>query len=197
MFHVDHSSAIRLPVLSILRCEHRIPCSPGTLAISYLSPLLAIVVGIVHASLAPVIEIGGVKPNLVLVAVVLVTCLVGFLPGVTWAFVGGLTANLLVGDPLGSVPLAMLIAAALVAGGARAFGRMIWIYPVVAAFVASVVADLIGLAIARLVTDAAAGPLPVQIILAAALLNAAIVTLFLVPARALAVRFVPEEATAW
>ena len=40
----------------------------------------------------------------------------GFLPGITWAFVAGLTANLLVGEPLGSIPLAMLLVAALVAG---------------------------------------------------------------------------------
>jgi hypothetical protein len=32
-------------------------------------------VGIVHAAIAPVIVVGDVKPNLVLVAVVLVTCL--------------------------------------------------------------------------------------------------------------------------
>ena len=58
--------------------------------IPYLSPLLAILVGIVHAALAPVIVVGGVKPNLVLVAVVLVTLLVGLLPGMIWAFIGGL-----------------------------------------------------------------------------------------------------------
>ena len=62
-------------------------------SISYLSPLLAIIVGIVHASLAPVIVIGGAKPNIALVAVVLVTCLGGFMPGITWAFVTGFAMN--------------------------------------------------------------------------------------------------------
>ena len=38
----------------------------GAVIIPYLSPLLAILVGIVHAALAPVIVVGGVKPNLVL-----------------------------------------------------------------------------------------------------------------------------------
>ena len=49
-----------------------------------------------------------------------------------WAFTAGLTANLLVGDPLGSIPLAMLLVAILVAGGARLLGRVGWIYPIVA-----------------------------------------------------------------
>ena len=88
--------------------------SPGAPDIWYLHPLLAFLVGIVHAAIAPVIVLGGVKPNLVLIAVVLVTVLVGFLPGITWAFVAGLAANLLVGAPLGSVPLTMLIVVGLV-----------------------------------------------------------------------------------
>ena len=123
---------------------------------SYLSPLLAVVTGIVHAGLASVIVIGGVKPNLVLVAVVLVTCLAGFLPG-----------------------------------------GLVWIYPIVAAFIGSIIADLLAFLIARLVADAAPSPPPFEMILAAAALNAAIVGLLLLPARALASRYLPEDAPAW
>jgi rod shape-determining protein MreD len=169
----------------------------GASIISYLSPLLAIMVGIVHAALAPVIVVGGVKPNLVLVAVVLVTLLVGLLPGITWAFTAGLTANLLVGDPLGSIPLAMLLVAVMVAGGARLLGRVGWIYPIAATFLGSVVADLVVIGISKLVTDASATSIPFDVILAAATLNAAIAGLLLYPARLLAARFVAEEAPAW
>ncbi|HEX7173457.1 MAG TPA: hypothetical protein VF365_12725, partial [Candidatus Limnocylindria bacterium] len=94
---------------------------------SYIGPLLAVVVGIVHAAIAPVIVIGDVKPNLVLVAVVIVTCLGGFGAGIITAFVAGLTANLLVSDALGSIPLALLIVAALTAGGARILGQAVWV----------------------------------------------------------------------
>jgi rod shape-determining protein MreD len=165
---------------------------------SYLSPLLAVVVGIVHAGLAPVIVIAGVKPNIVLVAVVLVTCIAGFMPGITWAFVAGLTANLLVGEPLGSVPLVLLLVAVLIAGGNRVMGGLVWIYPVAAAFIGSIVADIGSLLISDLVSEGStsAAP-PFDIILVAALLNAAIVGLLLVPARALAVRYAPEDAPAW
>jgi len=165
--------------------------------ISYLSPLLAVIVGIVHAGLAPVIVVGGVKPNLVLVAVALVTCLTGFVPGITWAFVAGLTANLLVGDPLGSVPLVMLLVASIIAGGSRILGGLVWLYPIAAAFVGSIVADIGSLFISQLVTDAVAAPPPFEILLAAAVLNAAIVGLLLYPARAIARRYGQEEAPAW
>lgn len=164
---------------------------------SYLSPLLAVIVGIVHAGLAPIIVIGGVKPNLVLVGVVLVTCLFGFLPGITWAFAAGLTANLLVGEPLGSIPLVLLLVAALVAGGGRVLGGLIWIYPIAAAFVGSLVADIGSLLVSQLVADTAPAWPPFDIILAAAVLNAAIVGLLLFPARMLALRFVPDDAPAW
>ena len=204
MFHVDqdiHTAATGAAspawIAVYLTSPTPLSCVNGDRLISYLSPLLAVIVGIVHAGLAPVIVVGGVKPNLVLVAVVLVTCLAGFLPGITLAFVAGLTANLLVGEPLGSVPLIMLVIAAMVAGGSRVFGGLIWIYPVAAAFVGSIVADLGSLLISQLVTDAVTAAPPFDILLKAAALNAAIVALLLYPARALAQRYAPEEAPAW
>ncbi len=141
--------------------------------------------------------VAGVKPNLVLVSVVLVTCIAGFMPGVVWAFVAGLTANLLVGEPLGSVPLIMLTVAVLVSGGARAFGRLVWIYPVLAAFTGSVVADVGSLLISQMVTDAVPAAPPLDLLLRAAALNAVVVAILIYPARALVLRWAPEEAPAW
>jgi rod shape-determining protein MreD len=170
----------------------------GSGVISYLHPLLAFIIGVAHAALAPVIVIGGVKPNLVLVAVVLVTVLIGFLPGVVWAFVGGLTANLLVGEPLGAVPLAMLIVTVVVAGGARALGRMTWVYPILAVLAGSVVADLASLVLGQLVANAPLlVGLPWELIIGAAILNAVIAAIFLYPARAVAQRYALDEAPAW
>lgn len=141
--------------------------------------------------------IGGVKPNLVLVAVVLVTVIAGFLPGITWAFVAGLTANLLVGEPLGSVPLTMLVVAALVAGGARVAGRSNLVYPVAAAFGGSLVADALSLGIGRLVLDTTVASVPVDLLLAAATLNAAVTAVLVLPARAIARRNLLDESPAW
>jgi rod shape-determining protein MreD len=143
-----------------------------------------------------VIVIGGVKPNLALAAVVLVTTQLGFGAGVIWAFVTGLTVNLLVGEPLGTVPLGLLLVAALVAGGQRLLGAAVWVYPIAAAFAGSIVADLVSIGAAQLVSDAPTVALPGDLVLAAATLNAAIVGLLLFPARTLALRF-GDEAPGW
>lgn len=200
MFHVNHPIVRVLggaddPILT--RAEVPFRAVPGGAIISYVSPLLAVIVGILHAAIAPVIVIGGVKPNLVLVAVVMVTYLVGFLPGITWAFVAGLTANLLVGDPLGSIPLSMLLLAVVVAGGTRVMGRLVWVFPVLATFVGSLVADLVSLGLNQLVGDVVITRLPVDLLLAAATLNAAVAALVMLPARMVVGRYAPDEARAW
>ena len=150
-----------------------------------------------HAGLAPVIEIAGVRPNLVLVAVVLVTTQQGFFAGIVWAFVAGLTANLLVQDPLGSLPLSLLLVSAVVAGGDRLLGRMTWLFPILAAFAGSILADLVLLGVYRLVEEPLRIADPVTLILPAAVLNAAICGLLLYPARVASGRFGPEEKAAW
>lgn len=153
--------------------------------------------GIVHAGLAPEIVIADVRPNLMLVAVVLVTALIGFGPGIIWAFAGGLTANLLSHDPIGSVPLSLLLASAVVAGGDRLLGRMTWLYPILAAFVASLLADLVVIGVFRLMADALNVGVPFELMLPTAVLNAAIVGLLLYPSRLATRRLVLEEKPAW
>jgi len=198
MFHVNqHECPVRTDLARSYTSSRHSCLAREPHAISYLSPLLAIVVGILHAALAPVIVIGGVKPNLVVVAVVLVTVLVGFLPGIVWAFTAGVTANLLVGDPLGSVPLAMLLVAVVVAAGARPFGRIVWIYPIAATFVGSLVADLVVLGAGQLVSASQPPSFPLGIMVSAALLNAGLAALVLYPARVLAARYAVDEAAAW
>lgn len=164
---------------------------------TYSSILIAILVGVVHAGLAPVLLIGGVKPNLVLVAVVLVTTSFGFEAGITWAFVAGLTANLLIPEPLGSVPLALLAVTVIVAGGARVLGRLTWVYPVGATFVGSIVADLVSQGALSLVGGSLRSGLAVDLLVSAAVLNAATAGLLLLPTRILVHRFGPEERPAW
>jgi rod shape-determining protein MreD len=172
------------------------PLQPGGTEISYTSVLLAVVVGIAHAGLAPEIAIAGVRPNLMLVAVVLVTALLGFGPGILWAFVGGLTANLISTAPIGSTPLSLLLVSAAVAGGDRMLGRLTWLYPVLAAFVGSMLADLVIIGVYRLM-DALAVGVPLDLMLPAATLNAGIVGLLLYPARLAARRLVLDEKPAW
>ena len=166
-------------------------------SISYTSALLAVLIGIVHAGLAPVVVIAGVRPNLALAAVVLVTCVYGFEAGILWAFVAGVVANLMIPEPLGSIPLALLAVAAVTGGTQRLIGRLVWVAPVVAAFAASVTADLVALTVARLVGDPLTGGVPLDLILPAAALNAAIVGVLLYPARLIATRIGLLEPATW
>ena len=200
MFHVAHRPVEKSPAgFGAVYFSRPRPSAAtwGSALISYLGPLLAVILGIVHAAVAPVIVIGGVKPNLVLVAVVVVTVFGGFGAGVTCAFVAGLTANLLVTEPLGSIPLALLVVTTLVAGGSRMLGRPTIVYPPIAAFLGSIVADAIGLLLASLVGDAVLNRLPSDTVLAAATLNAIVTAIIVLPARAVAARWVADEASAW
>ncbi len=176
---------------------YTLPQPDGGTSISYTSVLLAVVVGIAHAGLAPEIEVAGVRPNLILVAVVLVTALLGFGPGIVWAFAGGLTANLISTAPIGSIPLSLLAVSALVAGGDRLFGRLTWLYPILAAFAGSMLADLVIVGVFRLLSDAVSVGVPVELMLPAAVLNAGIAGLLLYPARVMTRRMVLEEKPAW
>ena len=105
--------------------------------------------------------------------------------------------DLLIPEPLGSIPLAMLLVAALTSGGARLFGRLVWVYPVLAAFVGSVLADVVSLSLMRLVAAPLGDGLPLELILPAAALNAAICGVLLFPVRTLALRYWLDEKPAW
>ncbi len=153
--------------------------------------------GIVHAGLAPVLVVGGVKPDIVLVAVVLVTTSFGFSQGIVWAFVAGTVANLLIPEPLGSVPLALLAVTALVSAGSVVLGRLVWVYPIGAAFAGSVIADFVSLGALAAVGGSLAVGIPLELIVPAAVLNAALTGLLLVPTRILQLRYRPEENAAW
>ena len=165
--------------------------------ISYIGLLLAVLIGILHAAVAPVIAIGDVHPNLVLVAVVAVTVVKGFGPGVAWAFAAGLTTNLLTREPLGSIPLGLLLVVAATAGGARLFGRLSWAYPVAAVALGSIVVDAISLGVLLMVDPPLSGALPVQRIAGAALLNTVIAAIVILPARTLVERAGADEKPAW
>jgi len=154
-------------------------------SINRLSPILAIAVGVLHAGLGPILLVAGVRPNLALVASVLVATSAGFAPGVTWAFLAGLTANVLSGEPLGSVPLSLLAAVALASAAAPLLGRVPLVYPVIAAFAGSIVADAVMLLSHQLVRGGPWPGIPLEIVVTAAALNAGLAGLVLIPTRLL------------
>lgn len=117
--------------------------------------MLAALTGIVYAGLSP-IPAGGVSPNLV-VAGVVVAGVFGGLPAATiWAFVGGITANLVLSAPLGALPLALLLVAGLTLGEGRLLQPrpMLWI-----GVAAATGAPIYAMVVAQLVDPAALGSL--------------------------------------
>jgi rod shape-determining protein MreD len=136
--------------------------------------------------------IAGVRPNLVLVAVVVVTAVFGFGQGMLWAFVAGTTANLLGFEPLGLVPLGLLAAAGLVAAADRALGRLTWLLPLAAA-AASLVYDLISLGVLAVLGNGVRDPNPLTVMLPAAAVNAALAAVLFVPVFLVARRAADEQ----
>ncbi len=124
---------------------HKAPHDLENRPINVISALLAFVTGLIHASIAPLLAMGDVRPNLILAAVVTTTALFGLGTGAVWAFVGGLTANLLTTDPLGTIPLGLLLVAGLVALAGQGTGRGGPLLALFGGLVGSLILDLLGL----------------------------------------------------
>ena len=198
MEHASGRSRSRLPSIYSGAPPARLPaaCQVGRgTQITYTTLLLAFLTGIVHAALAPLIVIGDVHPSFVLAAIVLVAARRGFGQSVAWAFVAGLTANLLTREPLGSIPLEMLLVAGGMSFGRRLFSRLWLAYPVVAAILGSFLVDAVGLALMFMSDAPVAGPMPIGRMLAAGLLNGSLVAILIVPAHAWDMR--TGEKPAW
>jgi rod shape-determining protein MreD len=92
-----------------------------------------------QATAAARIKIYGVKPDLVLLLIVIGTLVYGSRSGLVWAFFGGLGLDIFSGGPMGSSSLA-LMAAVLVAGfGHRTLSRFNVFVPLVAMAAATLV----------------------------------------------------------
>lgn len=99
----------------------------------YLIPLLLFVAALLQSTLLVRMEVANVKPDLVLILVIIGTLIYGAKNGVVWAFVGGLALDLLSSGPFGISSLA-LMAAAIVAGpGHRTLSRFNAFVPLTAA----------------------------------------------------------------
>ena len=110
----------------------------------------ATVAALLEASLVPYIAMGDAAPHPVLVGGVVWTIAAGIDRGVTWAFVGGLVLDSVLGRPLGGSSFALLLAVGGAALIARPFPRLRLVAPVVAVPFLSIVYSmvLVGLTIA-------------------------------------------------
>lgn len=78
------------------------------------------------------LAVAGVKPDVVLLLIIVGTLLYGGRIGVFWAFLGGLFLDIFSGGPLGSSSLALMAAATIAAFGHNTFSRFNPLVPLAA-----------------------------------------------------------------
>jgi rod shape-determining protein MreD len=103
----------------------------------------ATVAALLEASLVQYLSVGDAAPHPVLLGGVIWTVAAGIDRGITWAFVGGIVLDSLLGRPLGGSAFALLIAVGGAALVAHPFPRLRLVAPVVAVPVLSVVYSVI------------------------------------------------------
>lgn len=102
-------------------------------ALFYLMIPLLLLLAVLQSTTASRWQLGGVKPDLVLLMVIAGTLLYGGRSGILWAFVGGAVIDLFSGGPLGASSLAMMAAVLLVSIGHRPLSRYNPLVPLAAA----------------------------------------------------------------
>jgi rod shape-determining protein MreD len=98
----------------------------------YVLPLL-LLTALLQTTALPSLTVLGVKPELMLLAVLAWSMLRGVEEGLLWAFVGGLMLDLFSGGPLGASTLALLVASFLSGLAQGSVTRSSFLLPMVAA----------------------------------------------------------------
>lgn len=162
----------------------------------YAMPIIVLFTALLQSTVAGRLTVLEVKPDLVLIVVVVGTLIFGGQGGLLWAFLGGLGLDLFSGGPFGASSLALMGAALVAALGYRVLSRYNPLVPLGATSVGTFVYGLIYVGLIAALRIAATLPLlanlaiPIhnlplwstmqQVILPAAAYNTMIV-LFLVP----------------
>lgn len=105
----------------------------------YLMIPLIVVACLLQATALTRFRLYGVKPDLVLLLVVVGTLIYGGRAGLLWAFLGGLGLDILSGGPFGASSLAMMMAALVAGLGHRTLSRYNLLVPLAAMALSTVV----------------------------------------------------------
>ena len=92
----------------------------------------AVIAALLEVTVASRIHLADAQPQIVLVVAVLLTLIIGFEEGMSWAFVGGLFVDLLAFRPLGSTVFSLLVVVALAAAIGPILARVRFASPLVA-----------------------------------------------------------------
>jgi rod shape-determining protein MreD len=113
-----------------------------------LAAIGATVIALVEATLTPYITVGDAGPHPVLVGGVIWTITAGIDRGITWAFVGGIVLDSLLGRSLGTTAFALLLAVGAAALIAHPFPRLRLVAPIVAVPILSLAYSMVIVALA-------------------------------------------------
>jgi rod shape-determining protein MreD len=152
----------------------------------YLMIPLLLLLALLQSTAAGRLQIGQVKPDLVLLMVIVGTLLYGGRAGVLWAFVGGVALDLFSNGPLGASSLALMAAALVASLGHRPLSRFNILVPLSAAALGTLAYAAVYLAILAVFNSMAwiERPMPFldamrYIVMPATLYNTAIMLLLL------------------
>ena len=166
---------------------------------SVLAPAVgAVLAAILESSVLTHLQVGSVKPDLVFAVGIAIAMVLGFESGMTWAFVGGITLDLLLpGRALGSSALTLV----LVTAGALVVARAMWPprLAVISAtsFGLTFVYQLLLLGLLAITAGVAFSGLALTDLILIGVLNTVITAVAVVVVRALDQRFGEPERMAW
>ena len=129
----------------------------------------ATVTALVEVTLAPYIAVEGAAPHAVLVGGVIWTIAAGIDRGITWAFVGGLVLDSLLGRPLGVSAIALLVAVGGATLVAQPFPRLRLVAPVIAVPILSLVHSFLVMTLTAAARPGADVPDPLGLLLPGAI----------------------------
>jgi rod shape-determining protein MreD len=166
---------------------------------SVLAPAVgAVVAAILESSVLTHLGVGGVTPDLVFAVGVAVAMSLGFESGMTWAFAGGITLDLLLpGRALGSSALTLVLVTAMALLVARAFWPPRTIVIGLTTFVLTFAYQVLLLSLLAFTIGVAFAGLGITDLALAGILNAMIALVAVLVVRALDLRFGEPERLAW
>jgi rod shape-determining protein MreD len=145
-----------------------------------LAAIGATVIALVEATLAPYITVGDAGPHPVLIGGVIWTIAAGIDRGITWAFVGGLVLDSLLGRSLGTSAFSLLVVVGVAALIARPFPRLRLVVPIVAVPILSVLYSVLILVLTTATQTGSVVVDPIKLLLPGAAYDA-ILGMFLGP----------------
>jgi rod shape-determining protein MreD len=162
-----------------------------------LAALGSVAAAIVEFTILPYLRLGGVQPHLVFVLAVLWTVLGSVEGGLTVAFVGGLTVDVLAPRPLGSTAFTLLVVAGSATAFTALFPRARYIGPIVAVFILSVLHSVMSLLVFGALTRPVPVADPVMVFLPGAIADTVLAALIVPVVVAVRDRRAAEERFEW